>query len=97
MSDAMQVAHQRRKDYKASIAKKEAEIEELNELVADLDSFMEFGEALMGNEPVTAAREVSKPVVQVTKPIPDPDPEDEWAENDGETNGIARVLSQRTG
>lgn len=99
MSDAMQVAHQRRKDYQNSIARKETEIAELKELIADLDSFMEFGEALLTEGSDTPAKETPSPVVQVTKPLPELDPEDEWAqdEKESENSNMARVLSQRTG
>lgn len=102
MTDAMQIAKQRHTDYQASVAKKEAEIEELNELIADLESFMEFGDALMGKDPAPAPTKkavVSRPVVQVTKQKAEP--ENEWDNADekkeADTDGIARVLSQRTG
>lgn len=82
MADALKVAQNRRDDYKKDIANKEAEIEELKELINDLDSFIEFGEALVtdGDAPAakveakieaqtdpTPNRIVSKPVV--SKPI----------------------------
>lgn len=105
MSDAMQVAKQRHKEYEASVAKKEAEIEELNELIADLESFMEFGDALIGKTPAAAPAKktvVSRPVVQVSKPVAEP--KNEWDNDDDKANdkddandGISRVLSQRIG
>ena len=80
MADALKVAQNRREEYKKDIAKKEAEIEELKELISDLDSFIEFGEALIsdGDEApadsnATPDRVVSKPVVSkpvVSKPSP---------------------------
>ncbi len=82
MADAVQVAYQRRKDYQTSIAKKKAEIEELEELIGDLDSFIEFGELLTGKEtvtvkavsrPVTPEKTVSRPLAQekpVSRPLP---------------------------
>lgn len=106
MSDAMQVAKQRHKEYEASVAKKEAEIEELNELIADLESFMEFGDALIGKTPAaTPAKKtvVSRPVVQVTKPVTEPknewdnDDDDKAGDKNDDNDGISRVLSQRIG
>lgn len=85
MADAIKVAQNRREEYKKDIAKKEAEIEELKELISDLDSFIEFGEALVndGDAPAESKTEVkadatpnrvtSKPVVSkpiVSKPSP---------------------------
>ena len=74
MADAVKIAQNRREEYKKDIAKKEAEIEELNELISDLDSFIEFGEALVNDgddepkkESATPDRVVSKPVV--SKPV----------------------------
>ncbi|MEM7719249.1 MAG: hypothetical protein AAF222_08580 [Pseudomonadota bacterium] len=85
MSDALNVAKQRREDYKKDIARKEAEIEELNELIGDLDSFIEFGEALVkdgddkpAKPQATPDRVVSKPVVTkavVSKPSPQTPPQ----------------------
>ena len=82
MAEAVQVAHQRRKDYQASILKKKSEIEELEELIGDLDSFIEFGESLTGKEtvtvkavsrPVTPEKTVSRPLATektVSRPLP---------------------------
>ena len=92
MSDAMQVAQQRRTDYKTAITKKNNEIAELNELIADLDSFIEFGEALL-DEKTEKVREVSRPVAATQSPS---DADDEW-HSDDINQGITQVLSQRTG
>lgn len=85
MADALKVAQNRREDYKKEIAKKEAEIEELKELISDLDSFIEFGEALVNDgdattdsktddkSEATPDRVTSKPLVSkpvVSKPSP---------------------------
>ena len=92
MSDAMQVAKQNRKDHVKAIAQKEAEIAELREAIADLDSFIEFGNSLLGQDApaqpqAPAQRKVSKPA-----------PQDEQAWNSGDANaGIASVLSKRAG
>ncbi len=92
MSDAMQVAHQNRKDYRKAIAAKEAEIAELQEMIADLDSFIEFGNSLLGKGEVVTAP-TATPVAK------EPTPErvkSEW--NTGDANdGIASVLSKRAG
>lgn len=57
MADPMTIAQSRREEYKKDIAKKEAEIEELKELISDLDSFIEFGEALIGDGPADTKTE----------------------------------------
>lgn len=84
MADPIKIAQSRREEYKKDIAKKEAEIEELKELISDLDSFIEFGEALISDGDETASentatpdRVVSKPVVSkpvVSKPSPQQKP-----------------------
>ncbi|MEM6385677.1 MAG: hypothetical protein AAF718_05515 [Pseudomonadota bacterium] len=90
MADAIKVAQNRREEYKKDISKKEAEIEELKELISDLDSFIEFGEALVSDDDVptdaasktktetTPDRVQSKPVVSkpvVSKPSPQAAPQ----------------------
>lgn len=97
MSDAMQVAQQRKNEYTKAIAKKEEEIAELKEMIADLDSFMEFGKELLGSQP-EKAKVVSRPVVSKPAPqaAPARDPDDEWGSDDPKQS-IARVLSQRAG
>ena len=85
MADPIKIAQSRREEYKKDIAKKEAEIEELKELISDLDSFIEFGEALIGDSDDTPSentatpdRIVSKPVVSkpvVSKPSPQQKPQ----------------------
>jgi hypothetical protein len=54
MSDAMQVAQQRRAGYQKAIAQKESEIAELRELMEDLDNFLEFGQSLLGKDPAAS-------------------------------------------
>ena len=86
MSDAMQVAQQRRTDYKNAIAKKQQEIAELTELVADLDSFIDFGEALLA-EKLEMPEEVSRPalVSQIS----------EWDSDEAHV-AAAQIQSKRT-
>ena len=92
MSDAMQVAHQNRKEHLKAITQKEAEIAELREMIADLESFIEFGNSLLGKE-TTAA-----PDAMPTRPKSQPAPEAEQAWNTGDVDsGIANVLSKRAG
>lgn len=106
MADPMKVAQTRREDYKKDIAKKEAEIEELKELISDLDSFIEFGEALINDTPAetkpeekavsTAAPEakpVETPQSQQPRIVKSRQPNDDWDE--GSESGIARVLAAR--
>ncbi len=68
MSDAMQVAKQRRQDYKKSIAEMEKEIAELQELIADLDSFIEFGDALLTNGPDEVATDPAPDAISTPFP-----------------------------
>lgn len=111
MADAIKVAQTRRDDYKKDIAKKEAEIEELKELISDLDSFIEFGEALVsdddGEKPDSEASAkpntvVSKPVVskpspqQAARPVVSRPHDDEWGSDNSDTSNIARVLAARS-
>ncbi|MGR3513212.1 MAG: hypothetical protein ACU0GG_10635 [Paracoccaceae bacterium] len=88
MTDAVKVAQNRRDEYKKDIATKEAEIAELKELIGDLDSFIEFGEALVNDDGPTETkteakkeetpnRVVSKPVISkpvISKPSPQTPP-----------------------
>lgn len=98
MSDAMQVAEQRRKEYKMAISKKENEIVELKERIEDLDNFIEFGQALVAKDD-EKPRTVSR--TPQTEPQTQAQPEtsgDDWgnsAEDAKPNNEIARVLSQR--
>ena len=109
MADAIKVAEARREEYKKDIAKKEAEIEELKELISDLDSFIEFGEALVSDGPADTKPD-PKPETAAAAPAADAKPAEasqpqqprvvksrptngDW-ENDGES-GIARVLAAR--
>ena len=99
MADAIKIAQQRRDDYKKAISEKEKEIEELKELIADLDSFIEFGEALMSDGDTKVAE---APKDAAPKPAPQPsvvkpfDMDDDWG-SDNEQQGIARVLAARNG
>ena len=96
MSDAMQIAHQRRKTYLSAIAQKEAEIAEMNEMIADLDSFIEFGDALLGKDPEKVTETPRPALAETPAATSDPDPDDEW-ETDTPQQNIARVISQRVG
>lgn len=92
MSDAMQVAHQNRKNHTKAIAQKEAEIAELREMIADLDSFIEFGNSLLGR-PAAATPEATGP-----RRVSQPAPQDKQDWNSGDADeGIANVLSKRAG
>ena len=95
MSDAVQVAYQRRKDYKASISTKE-----LEELVKDRDSFIEFGEALVGGggKETVKVTAVSRPTPATVSAADEVDPADEWAtDEDEDKDPVSRVISQRVG
>lgn len=92
MSDAMQVAHQNRKDHKRAIAQKEAEIAELREMITDLDSFIEFGNSLLGGE---ATMPIEDQVATVKNAAPMESGQN-W--NSGDVHdGIADVLKKRAG
>ena len=105
MSDAIQVAEQRRKEYKMAISKKENEIVELKERIEDLDNFIEFGQALVGKDddkPRTVSR--TPQPTQASEDKSNNDDGDDWGKSDDaaasaqqSSSGIARVLSQRAG
>lgn len=105
MSDAMQVAQQRRAGYQKAIAQKESEIAELREFMEDLDNFLEFGQSLLGKDPAEAVRPVSRPVTpaqpqhaqQNKAEDPKADPDDEWGDDEQPKESIARVLASRAG
>lgn len=112
MSDAMQVAQQRREGYLKAIAQKETEIAELKEHLEDLDNFLEFGQSLLGNTPAADAKPAARTVVSrpaVSRPIQPAkaadekvenksnDDDDEWGSDDAPKESIARVLASRTG
>lgn len=82
MSDAMNVAQQRRSGYQKAIAQKESEIAELKEHLEDLDNFLEFGQSLLGNEPAAAAAATSAPTARtvVSRPAVSRPSEDAKAE-----------------
>lgn len=108
MSDAMQVAQQRRDGYLKAIAQKETEITELKESLEDLDNFLEFGQSLLGNTPAAAATPTARTVVSrpaVSRPIQPAKAEDkkdeakadddEWGSDEAPKESIARVLASR--
>ena len=106
MSDAMQVAQQRRAGYQKAIAQKESEIAELREFMEDLDNFLEFGQSLLGKDPAESVRPVSRPVTpaqpqqqvhQNKAEDQKADPEDEWGDEEQPKESIARVLASRAG
>ena len=97
MTDALQIARQRRKDHEAAIAEKEREIEELREMIGELDSFIEFGEALVGDEK-PQIKEVPQPFAAAPAPTTvadDEDPADDWNVPDEDNGAIARMLASR--
>lgn len=104
MTDALQVARERRKEHEAAIAEKRLEIEELEEMIGDLDRFLEFGEELIGESRAKAAeRPITRPISQpVSRPVSQPAPaaiadkDDDWEESDP-TESIARMLAARNG
>lgn len=99
MTDALEVAKARKAEYKAEIAKKKSEIEELEEMIGDLDSFVEFGQELIGGQPKIVTPK-SKPSPQIKEapnaPAAKAVPSDEWSEENA-TDSISRVLSARQG
>jgi hypothetical protein len=99
MSDAMQVAKQRRQDYKKNIVEMEKEIAELHELIADLDSFIEFGDALMtdGSEKASATAApdaISAPFPKAVADAPEM-PKRKTAAPSDTNEQISKALSQR--
>ncbi len=109
MTDALEVARQRKKEYEQDIAKKKSEIEELEEMIGDLESFLEFGQDLVSggtadNQPkAQAAPQVhqkaqnkSQPKEVAKKNAAAEDPADEWGDP-APQQSIARVLSARNG
>ena len=100
MSDAMQVAKQRRQDYKKSIAEMEKEIAELQELIADLDSFIEFGDALMTNGPEEAATNTTPDAISAPFPKAVADtadiPKRQPATTSDTNEQISKALAQRS-
>ncbi len=100
MADALQVANQRRQDYKDAIAKKETEIAELRELITELNEFIEFGDALVAGGPATSPAH-SEPDA-VTPPTPKDEPVRVSVKSrnpmsaEHNKQNLARVMSQRT-
>ena len=106
MSDAMNIARQRRKEHEQAIAKREQEIEDLREMIADLDSFLEFGQELIGG-PAPSQRPQSrqpgdpsqaqaqtKPGEPQLKEVQRPSGDDVW-EGEAPGKSIANVLAAR--
>ena len=100
MADALQIANQRRQNYKDAIAQKEAEIAELRNLISELDDFIEFGDALVSNGP-SAKPAQSEPdaVGPVTPKETEARSDDKPAPMSAADNrqNLARVISRRTG
>lgn len=95
MTDALQIARQRRKDHQDAIAEKEREIEELREMIGELDGFIEFGEALVGDE-MPRIKEVPQPFAAAPAAVEDDeDPADDWNVPDEDNGAIARMLASR--
>ena len=94
MTDAVQVAKQRRSDYRKSITTKESEIEELKELIQDLDSFIEFGEALVTDGKSQLKEVAPQPQAPVTPKAQsaEKDPAKEW-ETPSNQAGLKQVLA----
>lgn len=104
MSDPMQVAKQRQKEYSTAIAKKQAEIDEMKEYIVDLENFIEFGASLLETT-TQAPRETQAPRDAigdkiVSKASPDlkksRDADDEW-NTDALNKKLDRVLPTRAG
>ncbi len=112
MKDAMQIARQRRQEHIDEIARLENEIENLQDRIGELETFLEFGETLIdGNtaDSMSASDETDDFDVEdkldaptaVTRPGPRSImPVDAWHaedEDDAADQSIARVLSARNG
>jgi len=103
MADVLQVAKQRRSEYEKQIAAKEAEIADIREMIADLESFIDFGASLVDGKSEPAKPEATKEPnlravserpkvnVQAEKPAAKDDRDDEWP--DADENAIAQVLA----
>lgn len=109
MKDAMNIARQRRQDHVDAIAQLENEIEALHEKIGELDSFLDFGEALINGSLDEEDDETPEAPISASAPVRNTSelrsvlPVDDWhsAEtDDGEDateQSIARVLSARHG
>ena len=93
MSDAMQIAQQRQKEYASMIAKKQTEIDELKEHIEDLENFIEFGASLVG-KPAAKANGNQKVTSQPVKPTLN-DEGKEWDSNDVKA-AVARAMPTRS-
>lgn len=69
MTDAMQVARERRQQYEDQIAQKQDEIQQLEAMIGDLDNFLAFGQELIGTGD-TARVEEQPRIREVTREIP---------------------------
>jgi len=100
----MQIAQQRRKEHQQAIAKREHEIEDLKEMIADLDSFLEFGQELIGgpapqqqkpqSRPIEPAQVQVKPTEPNLKEVQNGSHDDEWEGRDP-AKSISNVLAAR--
>ena len=102
MQNPMQVAEKRIKEYRMAISKKENEIVELKERLEDLDNFMEFGQALVGQPGEGAQKSAPAKAEDAKQAVPtgEDKADDDWGTDEEASpinNGITRVLSQRTG
>lgn len=101
MKDAMDIARQRRQQHVDEIARLNAEIEELQDRIGELDTFLDFGETLIGNAPTPiSARVTSAPASLRTPELREIDESDDWdddADEDRAQQSIANVVSARNG
>ena len=107
MKDAMDIAKQKRQEHIDMIAQLESEIEELQERIGELESFLDFGEALINGgldaEDDDAHEEALAPAVEPLRGMSELRSVmavDDWQaddEDDAAEQSIARVLSARNG
>ena len=106
MKDAMDIAKQRRQEHIDLIAQLESEIEELHEKIAELESFLDFGEALINgglDAEDDEAPETPAPAVEPRRDMQELRSVmavGDWQadeDEDAAQESIARVLSARNG
>ena len=106
MKDAMDIAKQRRQEHIDLIAQLESEIEELQEKIAELESFLDFGEALINGRLDAEDDDAPEGPALAVEPLRDMQElrsvmaVDDWhsdEEDDATEQSIARVLSARNG
>ena len=111
MKDAMEIARQRRQDHVDEIERLEREIEALQDKIGELDTFLDFGETLIGGgdakqsskapeKAEEAEGEVDTPAASSMPGLRNVLPVDDWHaddEDDATEQSIARVLSARNG